>query len=127
MATPAARRFSKPLVEALDAAKIIGVRAGPDHRFTGVWPVVVDGRLFARSWGSKATGWFQAFLDEPDGVVQVGGREIPVRGRRVRGERLLDAMERAYAEKFNTPASRKWVTGFARPARRANSLEFVPR
>jgi hypothetical protein len=121
------RGFSKPVLAALDAAKIIGVRSGKEHRFTGVWVVVFDGRVFARSWSNKPSGWFQAFLDEPDGVIEAGEREIKVRGRRLRGERVLDAMDRAYAEKYPTPASRKWVTGFARPTRRVNSIEFVPR
>jgi hypothetical protein len=122
------RTFSSPALAALDAAKIIGVRAGTEHRFTGVWVVVVRGRVFARSWSDKPTGWYRAFLDEPLGLIQVpNGREIRVRGKRVRGERLLDAIDEAYAAKYNTPASLKWVRGFARPSRRATTLEFVPR
>jgi len=36
------RTLSRPIVAAIDAAKILGVRAGfrSDHRFIGVWPVV---------------------------------------------------------------------------------------
>jgi hypothetical protein len=123
----AARSFSKPVLAAFDAAKIIGVRAGKDHRFTGVWVVVVDGRVCARSWSNTPTGWFQAFIDEPEGTIQVGAREVRVRGRRVRGERVLDGMDRAYAEKYPTPGSRKWVRGFAQARRRATSMEFTPR
>jgi hypothetical protein len=124
----AARTFSRPALADLDAAKIIGVRAGTEHRFTGVWVVVVNGRVFARSWGDKPTGWYRAFLEEPLGVIQVsGGREIRVRAKKVRGERLLDAIDEVYAAKYNTPASLKWVRGFAAPSRRATTLEFVPR
>jgi hypothetical protein len=124
---PSGRGFSKPVVAELNAAKIIGVRAGEEHRFTGVWVIVIDGRVFARSWSDKPTGWFRAFLEEPNGVIQAGEREIKVRGRVVRGERLLDAVDRAYAEKYHTPASRKWVRGFATPKRRVNTIEFVRR
>ena len=124
----ARRRFSKPALAALDATKIIGVRAGAEHRFTGVWVVVVDGRVFARSWSDKPTGWYRAFLDEPLGAIQVpGGREMRVRARRVRGDRLLDAIDEAYAEKYHTPASLKWVRGFRTEQRRATTLEFTPR
>jgi hypothetical protein len=120
--------FSRPVLASLDAAKILGVRAGADHRFTGVWVVVVDGRVFARSWNDKPTGWYHAFLDEPLGAIQApGGREIPVRGRKVRGQRLLDAIDAAYAEKYDTPASLKWVRGFKNARRRATTLEFTPR
>jgi hypothetical protein len=122
------RRFSKPIVAALDAAKIIGVRAGAEHRFTGVWVVVVAGRVFARSWSDKPTGWYRAFVEEPLGVIQAPGRrEIRVRARKVRGERLLDAIDEAYAAKYDTPASLKWVRGFAAARRRATTLEFTPR
>jgi hypothetical protein len=122
------RRFSKPAVAALHAAKIIGVRAGTEHRFTGVWVVVVKGRVFARSWSDKPTGWYRAFVEEPLGTIQVpSSRELRVRAKKVRGEGLLDAIDEAYGEKYNTPASRKWVHGFAQPQRRRTTMEFVPR
>ena len=121
------KAFSRPLLQQIDESKILGVRAGEEHRFTGVWVVVVNGRVFVRSWNDKPTGWFQAFLAEPRGAMQVGGREIRVRGRRSRGERVLDAIEAAYADKYNTAASRKWVLGFKRPRRRASTLELLPR
>jgi hypothetical protein len=120
--------FSKPVVAALAGAKIVGVRAGTEHRPTGVWVVVVNGRVFARSWSDKPGGWFRAFLEEPRGVVQIPrGREIRIRAKRVRGERLLDAIDAAYGTKYQTPASQKWVRGFAGPQRRATTIEFVPR
>jgi hypothetical protein len=124
---PAARRFTKPVVAAFDAAKIIGVRSGTAHRFTGVWIVVVDARVFARSWDHSATSWYDAFLAEPLGTLQVGDREVRVRGKKVRGERLLDRIDQAYAEKYDTKASQQYVRGFALPRRRAHTMEFVPR
>jgi hypothetical protein len=120
--------FSQPVLDSLDSAKILGVRAGDAHRFTGVWVVVSDGRVFARSWNDKPTGWYRAFLEEPRGVIQApGGSEIPVRAKKVRGERLLDSIDAAYAHKYHTPASLKWVRGFKTDRRRATTLEFTPR
>jgi hypothetical protein len=123
---PAAKRFEKATLAELTAAKILGVRAGTEHRYTGVWVVVVQGRAFVRSWNDKPTGWYRAFQAEPVGSIQLGDREIPVRGRRTRGERLLDAVTRAYAEKYDTKASQKWVVGFAEPERAVNTLELLP-
>ena len=121
------RQFSRPLIAAIDAAKIIGVRAGTEHRFIGVWPVVVGGRVFARSWGVSPDGWYHAFLEAGSGSIQVGDREIRVRGLRARGERIRDKVEEAYAAKFTTRASQKWVRGFRTDRRRNATMEFVPR
>ena len=121
-----ARRFPKATLEELAGAKILGVRAGSEHRYTGVWVVVVEGRAFVRSWNDKPTGWYRAFRAEPLGSIQLGGQEIPVRARRTRGERLRDAVTRAYAGKYTTKGSEKWVRGFAEPHRAATTLELVP-
>ena len=122
-----ARQFSRTVVAAIDAAKIMGIRSGTDHKFIGVWPVVVDGRVFARSWRVSPGGWYDAFLGEPSGSIQVGDREIRVRGRQARGERIRDKVEQGYAMKFSTKASQKWVRGFRSPRRREATMEFVPR
>lgn len=123
------KRLSRPLAAAADAAKIMGIRAGDntDHRFTGVWPVVIDGRLFARSWALTNGGWYRTFLDDPIGVIQVGDRAVRIRARHVKSERLRDAIEAGYAEKYDTRASQKYVRGFRTPRRREATIEFVPR
>lgn len=118
--------FDASTVEALDKAKILGVRAGTEHRYTGVWVVVVDGRVFVRSWNDKPTGWFRAFKKEPNGTIQVGKLEIPVRAKPVRSTRIRDAVTVAFGEKYNTKGSQKWVEGFAEPSRVLATLEFVP-
>lgn len=122
-------RLSRSLVASIDASKIMGIRAGnrTDHRFTGVWPVVVEGRVFARSWTLKPDGWYRAFLDDPLGAIQVGDREVRVRAVRIRSERLRDAVEDAYAAKYSTPSSRKYVRGFRTARRREATIEFIPR
>jgi hypothetical protein len=121
-----ARRFSGPALEELAKAKILGVRAGSEHRNTGVWVVVVEGRVFVRSWNDKTTGWYRAFQAQPLGSIQLAGREIAIRSRQLRSERLRDAVTRAYAEKYDTKASEKWVLGFAEPHRAATTLELLP-
>lgn len=126
---PASRRFSRPVLDALDRAKIIGVRAGArsTHRFIGIWAVVVDGRVFARSWTLTPTGWYHSLLDDPLGAITVGEREVGIRARPARGERIRDAVERAYAEKYSTPGAQRYVRGFRTARRRDATMEFLPR
>jgi hypothetical protein len=126
---PTKRTLPRTLVTAVDASKILGVRAGADstHRFIGIWPVVIDGRVFGRSWSLKPGGWYRTFLDDPRGAIQVGTREVRVRAVPVRSERIRDAVEAAYATKYPTPGSRKFVQGFRTKRRREATMEFVPR
>ena len=118
--------FAKEVAEVFRSAKIMGVRSGTEHRYTGVWVVVVEGRVFARSWNDKPTGWFQAFRRQSSGMVQVGDLELVVHGKVVRGARLREAVTAEYGEKYPTKGSRKWVEGFAEPERVVNTIEFVP-
>src|SRR5678816_169158 len=118
--------FAVTLVEAARNAKILGVRAGTEHRYTGVWVVVVEDRVFVRSWNDKPTGWFRAFKNQSSGTIQVGKLEIPVRAKVPRSARIRDAVTLAFAEKYSTKGSRKWVEGFAEPARVLTTLEFIP-
>ena len=111
----------------LSNAKILGVRAGKEHRYTGVWVVVVGNRIFARSWSDKPTGWFRAFKKESTGTIQVGATEIPVQAKQVRSARIRDSVTEAFAEKYNTKGSLKWVEGFREPERALTTIEFVPR
>lgn len=123
------RTFSRPVLAAIAASKILGVRAGAasDHRFVGVWPVVVGDRVFIRSWTLKPGGWYRTFLQDPVGTMQIGEREVRIRAVSARGERVRDAVERAYAEKYTTPGSLKYVRGFRAPRRRESTTELRPR
>jgi hypothetical protein len=124
-----ARRFSRLLLSSISECRIVRVRAGArsDHRFIGIWVVVVEGRVFARSWTLKPGGWYRTFLEDPAGAIQVGEREVPVRAVRVKSERMRDAVQDAYAGKYSTPGSVKYVRGFRTARRRDSTLEFVPR
>jgi hypothetical protein len=122
-------RFSRAIVAAVDESSILGIRAGArsDHRFIGIWAVVVEGRVFARSWTLKERGWYRTFLDDPLGTMRVGERAVRIRAVRLRSARLHRAIEQAYAAKYATPASRKYVRGFRTQRRREATMEFVPR
>lgn len=121
------RRFSADVLDALREAKILGIRAGTrPHRFIGIWVVVTEGRVFVRSWSMKPRSWYRTFLEEPRGTIQIDGKEIEVRAVRTRSERLKAAVDRAYAEKYKTPGSIKYVQDFSRPPSRDTTTELVP-
>ena len=124
----AKRGFPKDVVSAIREGRILGIRAGTKpHRIIGIWAVVVENRVFVRSWSLKPRSWYCTFLEEPRGIIEVGGRRITVRAVFTRSERLKDAVDRAYAEKYHTPGSVHYVRGFAHKKRRNTTTELVPR
>jgi hypothetical protein len=123
----ARRRFPADILDAIRDGKILSIRAGTQpHRFIGIWAVVVEGRVFVRSWSLKPRSWYRTFLEEPRGAVQVAGQEIAVRAVRTRSERLKSAVDRAYLEKYDTPGSIKYARDLGRARSRATTTELVP-
>jgi len=121
------RRFPREVLAAIRDGKILGIRAGTQpHRFIGIWAVVVEGRVFVRSWSLKPRSWYRRFLEEPRVAVQVAGREIAVRAVRTRSERLKGAVDRAYLQKYNTPGSVRYAKDLGRAKSRATTTELVP-
>ena len=100
------KRLSRSIVAAVDESHYVKIKAGPPsgHRFIGIWAVVVAGRVFARSWTLKPDGWYRAFLEDARGFLQIGNREVRIRAIPARSKRIRDAVERAYAAKYITPA-----------------------
>jgi hypothetical protein len=122
-----AKRFDADILSVIEKENIIGLRAGSGpHRFIAIWAVVVEGRVFVRSWSLKERSWHKTFLSEPQGAINVAGRELPVRAIRTRSDRLKDAVSRAYRKKYNTPGSIQYVKDMSRAKSRATTTELAP-
>lgn len=125
MSTP--RQFPAEIVAAIQKSKILGIRAGTGpHRIIGVWAVVVEDRVFVRSWGVKSGGWYRTFRKDPQGTIAIEDRELPARAVQTRSERLKDAVDQAYREKYNTPGALKYVRDLCEERCRATTTELVP-
>src|SRR4029453_9359586 len=89
-------RFAPAVVKAIRKGKILGLRAGHEPhrvigiwapagggraralrpgrgapRVIGIWAVVVEGRVFVRSWSLKPRSWWRTFLEDPEGIIAV--------------------------------------------------------
>jgi hypothetical protein len=121
------RRFSDELLTILHQGKGLRIRAGTGpHRFIGIWVVVVKNRVFVRSWSVKPGGWYRTFLKEARGAIQIGNQEIAVRAVSTRNERLRDAVDRAYLDKYNSPGSLKYAKDLGSAKCRATTIELLP-
>lgn len=121
------RRFAKAAVAAIAGSKRLWIRAGREHRFIGIWAVVVEGRVFVRSWSVEPRGWYRTFLEDPRGAILVAEREVLVRAVRTRSERLKDAIDDAYLVKYDSPGSVRYARDLGRAKSRATTTELVPR
>ncbi|MGZ8779727.1 MAG: DUF2255 family protein [Thermoanaerobaculia bacterium] len=115
------------MVDWVTKSKILGIRAGSGtHRIIGIWVVVVERRVFVRSWSMKERSWWRTFLEDPTGIIEADGKRLPIRAIRTRSERLKDAVDKAYAAKYNTPGSLQYVKDFRAKKRRDTTTELVP-
>jgi hypothetical protein len=64
-------QFSEEILAVLRKRRGLRIRAGTGrHRFIGIWAVVVNDRVFVRSWSVKPDGWYRTFQKEPRGTLQ---------------------------------------------------------
>ena len=123
----AKRQFSDQILAILNKGKGLRIRAGTgDHRLIGIWFVMVNDRVFIRSWSVKPDGWYRTFLKQPRGTIQVAGQEIPVRARRIINKSLRDAIDRAYLEKYGTPGALRYAKDLGSAKSRATTIELTP-
>ncbi len=121
--------FTDEILTTLRREKILGIRAGRDasHRVIGIWVVVVEGRVFVRSWSMKPRSWWRTFLEDPHGIIVIGTQEIPIHAVQTRSERLKDLVTAAYKEKYNTPGSVQYVKDMSKKKSRDTTTELVIR
>ena len=95
--------FTDDVIATINKDRILGIRAGKEshHRVIGIWVVVVDRRVFVRSYTMKPGGWWRTFLEDPYGEIFVSKRKrgIKVHAVQTRSEKLKDAVSAAYKEK----------------------------
>ncbi|MGH9158883.1 MAG: DUF2255 family protein [Vicinamibacteraceae bacterium] len=122
------RLLPKRIVSALDTGKFVWIRAGTNHRFIGIWVVVVDGRAFVRSWSLAPRSWYRTFVEKPHGAIKLekDGREVSIRAVPVKGKRLNDAISEAYLAKYNTRASLPYAKDLGSAKSRGATMELRP-
>ena len=122
--------FTDEILSAIQKERILGIHAGSDltHRVIGIWTVVVDGRVFVRSWSMKPRSWWRTFLEDPYGEIFVAKRKrgIKVRAVQVKSEKMKDKVSAAYREKYNTPGSIGYVEDMSRSPSRDTTTELMP-
>jgi hypothetical protein len=120
-------QFAEGMITLIQKEKIIGIRAGSEsaHKIIGIWAVVVEGRVFVRSYSMKPRSWWRTFLEDPYGIMTVGEKEIPIRAFQTRSEHLKDLVSDAYKEKYNRPGDLQYVKDMSKKKSRDTTTELV--
>ena len=123
------KHFSKAFLKCIGETQITSVRAGEGReKFTGIWMVVVDERIFARSYTLSERSWYTTLQGGDTGDIKCGKEIIPVKGVKPRDlKSITQAINKAYEKKYLVKAyNKKWVDGLAEPERVARTMEFIP-
>ena len=122
-------QFPAETIKRIHADRILGIRAGAKstHRVIGVWVVVVNGRVFVRSYQRKPGGWWHTLVKDPHCEIFVYKRTrgIKVRAVQVKSEKMKQAVSAAYKEKYNTPGSVGYVAEMSRSPSKDTTIELV--
>jgi hypothetical protein len=120
-------RFNENILAVLRKSKGLRIRAGPGtHRFIGIWFVMVNDRVFVRSWSVKPSGWYRTFLEQPSGTMKIAQLKIEIRAVKTRDKRVRDAIDRAYMVKYSTAGALKYARDLGSAKSRATTLELRP-
>jgi hypothetical protein len=77
-----------------------------------IWVVVVDGRVFARSFRGSGAKWYVAAVADGRAALGVGDRRWPVGVAPVTSPAVIDAVSQAYLRKYATsPYAAEMVRG----------------
>ena len=123
------KKFSKAFLKCVNETQITRVRAGEGReKFTGIWMVEVDGRIFGRSYYGAERSWYTTLLKGDNGDIKCGNEIIPIRGLKpVDINSINGAINKVYQKKYLVKASnKKWVDGLCQPEMVARTMEFVP-
>jgi hypothetical protein len=116
------------ILKAVGTNNLTGIRAGLEREgFLDIWMVVVDNRIFARSWGLSEKSWYRAFEKNPEGAIRAGVDIVRIRA--LIPSDLIGLNERisqAYLDKYNKGENAPYALGIIKPEHEARTMEFVP-
>jgi hypothetical protein len=123
------KKFSTAFLKCIRETQVTSLRAGKDRtKFTGIWMVEVEGRIFGRSYKLSERSWYTSFLSGDDGDLKCGNEIVPVKGVKPADlDTVTKAINEAYEKKYLVRGSnKKWVDGLTEPKRVERTMEFIP-
>ena len=110
----------------INTHNLTGIKAGKEREtFLEIWMVVVNERIFARSWGLAEKSWYNTFLKEPEGQIRCGDEIFNIKA--VVPDDITDLTSKineAYLTKYNTDSNIEYSRGIIREQHISRTMEF---
>lgn len=106
---------------------LIGIKAGLQRpHFLSIWMVVVENRIFARSWGLAEKSWYNTFLENSEGQIECGSTIYKIEALVPDDlNQITDEINKAYLEKYNFGDNSKYAIGIIEEKHIGKTMEFV--
>jgi hypothetical protein len=106
---------------------LTGIKAGLERpNFLEIWMVVVQDRIFARSWGLAEKSWYNSFLKNPIGEIKCGNTIFRINGLVPNDkDELADAINTAYLTKYNTEENIPYSKGITTQKHIDKTMEII--
>ena len=106
---------------------LTGIMAGSQRQtFLDIWMVVVEDRIFARSWGFAEKSWYNSFLEEPVGKIKCGENVFSIKATVPKDKaEITEKINIAYLTKYNTGHNIEYAKGIVEENHIAKTMEFI--
>lgn len=114
-------------IDYINSHSLIGIKAGFDRpNFLDIWMVVVDNRIFARSWGFAEKSWYNSFLENPSGQIKCGDVIVPIKAIIPEDNDLItEQINTAYLTKYNSEERIPYAKAIVEKEHSDKTMEFI--
>ncbi|PTT02295.1 DUF2255 domain-containing protein [Pedobacter sp. HMWF019] len=122
-------KFKTSFLDYIKTHNLTGIKAGNTREnFLNIWMVVVQDRVFARSWGFAERSWFHSFSQGAEGAILAGASIVAVRGVLPEDlKELTNSINQAYLDKYDTGGDNSfYAKGIIEPEHIKFTMEFIP-
>lgn len=114
------------LVECINKTEITKLRQGDRYPMINMWMVVVEDRIFVRSWQGTKDGWYYKFLENEYGEIECGDVRYAVNGRTPNDlHKINNLINKQYISKYNEPKNATVAAQITEPERMKRTLELI--
>ena len=118
---------NKNAIDCISSNNLIGLKAGKERKtFLEIWMVVIDDRIFARSWGFAEKSWYNTFLTDPFGQIKCGEITFNIKATIPNDiKELTNRINQAYIDKYNFGRNIEYVEGIIQQQHVDKTMEFM--